>query len=561
MAPFRQARVARGDEVSETRHDADRDYVQPPFSPRQGVINIGRVSTSSSPSLPSPAPAAASSADAASELPALPLQVVSTSSRPGLLSRLNLPLSRPLCGLSRHVVDFHVRCDEPDKTYSAEDSVRGRGAVALTLVKPLCITRLVVSLHGYVHVTNDSTSVTMAKGAATVPQGGSSGRPQYHGNGFATLFQDKQVLNSEGRLEPGNDLTRPTSIAPTMSCNRKVKLAERIDIGLLPTPWPRTISLEPNRRRKWKKKPMELHKTSLEVPSDNEDLASEADSLDRPVTGDSDHDNPPDHRSAMERDTRREIGGRGEGNSRTAINRTKLAQSAQVGSRLSTVANHCVGVDRTLTATIELLRGGHLPGEMVSIRVTLKHMKIKRLIGVVVTLFREGKTDTLPPPSMFTNIMTKEDARKAQKEFVHSKSLMGLGRLSLSSRNSTSIFQNIDQTTAPLIIDQAALQSSVTVSVKVPDDAFPTIKGVLGEMISFRYQVEVLVDFGGGFIHQTRGQPSRSGSYGTSSLDERTKSYGTWRGAKIPDTAQLREKDVISIRMETVVGTMDSSRG
>lgn len=78
-----------------------------------------------------------------------------------------------------------------------------RGAVVLVVVKPLRITHLVVSLHGYVRVLKDPTSVAKAQSVTTLPPPGSSRRPQYQGNGLISLFQDEQVLSGEGRIEPG----------------------------------------------------------------------------------------------------------------------------------------------------------------------------------------------------------------------------------------------------------------------------------------------------------------------------------------------------------------------
>ena len=121
------------------------------------------------------------------------------SPRPSILSRFNLPL--PLRSRNRNLVDFHVRCDEPHKNYSPGDSVRG--SVVLVVIKPVRITHLVVTLHGYVRVLRDPTSVAKAQSVTVVPPAGSSKRPRYQGNGLASLFQDEQVLSGEGRIEPG----------------------------------------------------------------------------------------------------------------------------------------------------------------------------------------------------------------------------------------------------------------------------------------------------------------------------------------------------------------------
>ena len=144
-------------------------------------------------------------------------QPISTnSSKPSFLSRLNIAL--PLRNRNRNVSEFHIECDEPLKKYSAGESVRG--AVILAVVKPLRITHLVVSLHGFVQVYKDSTSSAAKGNLPQFPQGDVSGRPQYHGNGFASLFSDEQVLNGEGRLDPGKyqfnfDLLFPNADLPS----------------------------------------------------------------------------------------------------------------------------------------------------------------------------------------------------------------------------------------------------------------------------------------------------------------------------------------------------------
>lgn len=64
-------------------------------------------------------------------------------------------------------------------------------------------THLVVALHGFVRVLKDPAGSRKGRDITALPQGGNSSRPQYHGNGFASLFQDEQVLSGEGRLDPG----------------------------------------------------------------------------------------------------------------------------------------------------------------------------------------------------------------------------------------------------------------------------------------------------------------------------------------------------------------------
>ncbi len=102
---------------------------------------------------------------------------------------------------NRNVLDFHIRPDEPHKTYSAGDTVRGH--VNIAVLKAIRITHLVVALHGYIHVFKDASAKAKASVSPVAPRGGISELPQYHGSGLASLFQDEQVLAGEGRLEAG----------------------------------------------------------------------------------------------------------------------------------------------------------------------------------------------------------------------------------------------------------------------------------------------------------------------------------------------------------------------
>ncbi|KAH0491367.1 hypothetical protein TgHK011_002802 [Trichoderma gracile] len=545
--------------------------------------------------------------------PVLTTAPASTSSsgtlpRPGLLARLgsslNLPLPLPLRNRNRSVTDFHVLCDEPHRKYSAGDHVHG--TVILVVIKPVRITHLVVTLHGFVRVLRDPAGAAKVRNTVTLPQGGSSSRPQYHGNGFASLFQDEQVLSGEGRLDPGRyefgfdlvfpdkglpssidfergtisymvtaTLTRPVSMAATMTCERKVMLAERIDVGLLPPPPPRTIFLEPiSKRTKRKKSSMALDKNPLATP-EPVDVIPEPDTAESYPTPTVTEDvpareSPPSDQQSERRgaaassDVQSEISGESGRSISTAMSRSDTAQLTQVGSTGLTTAQQAVN-DKTITASIELLRGGCLPGDAVSVRVTVQHIKqVKSMTGVIVTLFRQGKIDSSPPSQLFKDMLTREDARRLQREDIYPRSRTGLGGLSLSSAGSISVFRkDLDQTTAPLIIDPNTMQASVTVPVKIPDDSFPTIKGVPGDMISFKYQVEVIVDLGGRLSgHFPSRKTSRFGTFSSSATDQSISMFSQRRGAQIEimDTAPLRrQKGIVCVTIESIVGTVDSS--
>ncbi|PFH59795.1 hypothetical protein XA68_11874 [Ophiocordyceps unilateralis] len=482
-----------------------------------------------------PAPAPASHAEAAGPPPPSPAlssssRPASSSSRSSLLSRLSRPLALPLRSRNRNVVDFHVRCDEPYRKYGSGDPVRGSVVLAVGRLEP--------------------------------------GKYEF---GFDLVFPDAELPSSID-FERGTisymitaTLTRPTTIAPTSSCDRRVTLVQKIDIGMLSPPRPRTIFLEPiSKRARKKKTTATLERTPTASLAETNDAASEPDLAERYTIADD--SGPSDVRSHIPSDLRSEVSGESGRSASTAISRAEAAQLSQVGgASMTPAAKQQVVDDKTITATIELLRGGCLPGDTVSARVTVQHIKrVKSMTGVIVTLFRQGKIDTSPPPSRFT-ATNRDETGKPGKEEMFPRSRTSLGGLSLSSTSSTSIFRkDLDQNAAPLIIDPATLQASVTISVKVPDDAFPTIKGVPGDMISFKYQVEVVVDLGGRLASQLQGgqsSSSRIGPYGNGSSEQSAGSYAPWRSTNIADTAQLRrEKGVICVSMETVVGTTDSLR-
>lgn len=349
-------------------------------------------------------------------------------------------------------------------------------------------------------------------------------------------------------------LTRPTSIAPTTTTDRKIMLSNQVDIGLVNAPSPKTVFLEPVSKKKRRQKSFGFDRAA-QPPPDISDLASEAGSADPSVITD---DSGRDQRTVDQSDIRSEISGEsGLSVSTGGLSRQQLSQIAS--------ARQQVVDDKTITATVSLTKGGCLPGDTVVVRVNVQHIKrMKSMNGVIVTLFRQGKIDSSPDSSLFTNMMTSKDRRQFEKEETYPRSRTGLGGLSLSSTSSTSVFRkDLDQGTAPLIVDPVTLQASVTVQVKVPENTFPTIRRVPGDMIRFVYQVEVIVDLGGRLSNQFKGgQDSGANQSGGGSFEGGGNNYSPRRQQTITDTAPLRrEKGVIAVSMETVVGTVDSSRG
>lgn len=330
---------------------------------------------------------------------------------------------------------------------------------------------------------------------------------------------------------------------------------QQIDVGEIPIPRPRTIFLEPISKRTRKKRPNVEHRPSnLSQETRAANGGSDAASRDS-AADDSNREN------GVERsgnDGRSEFSGESARSTSTGISRSEFS----VLSQMASVSKQQVVDNKTITATIELLKGGQLPGDPVTIRVTVQHIKrLKSMTGIIVTLYRQGKIDSAPSATLFIG-----NGDRAVDE-AYPRSRAGIGGLSISSAGSKSVFRkDLDQNTAPLIIDPVTLHASVTVTLKLPDECFPTIKGVPGGMISFKYQAEVIVDLGGRLSSQiTHGAQSaassRFGPYGVSSTDQPMLAYGSRVTTSIMDTTPLRrQKGVISVSMELIVGTTDSSR-
>ena len=227
-------------------------------------------------------------------------------------------------------------------------------------------------------------------------------------------------------------------------------------------------------------------------------------------------------------------------------------------------------VSSGISATIEVLRGGCLPGDIIPVQVSVSHTKpVKSLQGIIITLYRLGRVDT--HPAIPLGPKTKD--KKSEYEDYYPKSRTGLGGLSLSSAGSSRTFQqDLNQTFAPLIVDPRSLTAVVKSSVQVPEDVFPTITNVPGEMISFKYYVEVVVDLRGKLASQDRvrsqlGIVNGAGGYGRG--DPQVNGVNGSSGLFFPlasgfgclDTRQIRrEKSVVSWPFEVIVGTRDSDR-
>ncbi|KAF2185096.1 hypothetical protein K469DRAFT_577954 [Zopfia rhizophila CBS 207.26] len=519
----------------------------------------------------------------------------SSSSIPtrSLLSRLKSPLQTK----TRNFADFYIQPDDPHRQYAPGDIISG--SVIIKVLKPLRITHLVISLHGYAQVFKNPNSPGDAYRNYSTTVGSGKGKKvgSYFGNGFASLFEDEVVLCGEGRLGEGvyhfnfelefpskglpssidfergtisymltSTLTRPTTISPTTSCDTKVYLMETIDIAPVAEPKPQVISLEPISRRTRTKTGVRRRTTIMETaqqPADNTDSTTrngrvlELNS----VTEESDTPGSPAPSDVSFESQFSSGAGSGTEYGIRSINTT---ESVTLNNGSKTTFNK----GKTITATIDVLKGGFLRGDQIPIKITVNHTKhVRSLKGIIITLYRQARVDMHPALPVVLN--SKGD--KTKSEDYYPKSRTGLGGLSLSSAGSSHLFRkDLSQSFAPLLIDPRTLSAEVKTAVRVPDEAFPTISNVPGAMISFRYFVEVVVDIQGKLTGLDRmfpnaglvSVPTTNGSApGMGRTEDATGGmFSTWGGNFADTDAIRREKSVISCIFEVIIGTRDSER-
>ena len=165
---------------------------------------------------------------------------------------------------------------------------------------------------------------------------------------------------------------------------------------------------------------------------------------------------------------------------------------------------------------------------------------------------------------------TSDNDTSKKFEDYYPRSKTGLGGLSLSAAGSSQVWRkDLSQTFAPLYVNPETMSTEVKAVVRVPDDAFPSIRNAPGSMISFNYFVEILVDVhaklaqGTSFptLNFTRGIPSIPNGPLTSDADDgRHQSVTAW-GLNCVDTSQiLRERSAVHCIHDLVIGTKDSAK-
>ncbi|PYI03418.1 hypothetical protein BO78DRAFT_389458 [Aspergillus sclerotiicarbonarius CBS 121057] len=489
---------------------------------------------------------------------------------------------------NRGITDYYIEPDDPWRSYFPGDVISG--TIVLTVVRPVSITHLVVCLHGFVKVFKN----TVPPGEQTTPDlgflGPGRGRrgPEYLGNGLSTLFEDEVVLCGEGRLKEGiykfrfemcfppyalpssinfergtisylltSTLTRPTTINPTTTCRRRVNVLENIDIAPFPPPRPRVVTLEPISRRS---------KSKAKAKSAGSD-APDTLSIDPTVQG-----NGSDHRPPLSPAPSNVSSSSRLSNSSQSFHvPSDPSSSVSTGMRNSEARSITPSMtDKIITAKAEVLRAGVLPGDTLPINVTINHCKqVRSAHGIIVTLYRQGRIDLQPA----IPVGKSADGKKPVYEDYYPRSRTGLGGLTLGSSRTTGVFRkDLTQTFAPLVVDPTNLTAVVKTSIRVPEDTFPTITRTPGSMINFRYYVEVVVDLRGKLTSPDRFLPrfnmvSSGGNFSSSGQVLNPADVNSsvitanWAG-NILDTDQIRrEKGVVAVVFEVVIGTRDSQRG
>lgn len=340
-------------------------------------------------------------------------------------------------------------------------------------------------------------------------------------------------------------------------------MLENIDIAPFPAPKARIVTLEPVSKRS-------KSKAKAKSTSSDATAAPDTSSIDTPVSGTAgsvDHHRPPLSPSPSNVSS----------SSRPSTSSQSFQIASDPSSSTSTGGRNSEGrsatpsiSDKTITAKAELLRAGVLPGDTLPIKVTINHWKqVRSAQGIIITLYRQGRIDLHPA----IPIGSTAAGKKPVYEDCYPRSRTGLGGLTLgTSRTSCTFRKDLSQTFAPLIVDPNSMTAIVKSSIRVPEDAFPTITRVPGAMINFRYYVEVVVDLRGKITSPDRFIPrfnmvsggstfSPSGQILNPADANGSTVTANWAG-NILDTDQVRrEKGVVSVAFEVVVGTRNSQRG
>ena len=357
-------------------------------------------------------------------------------------------------------------------------------------------------------------------------------------------------------------MTRLTTIAPTSTQHRKLGFVEAVDISQIPKPKPEMVSIDVGSKR-GESKTGKQKKRVRSREREKSDIANSATSkhYERSDNHQVDYEPP---RSPVPSEI----------SSAATTHSTSSNTTGSVTPPIRTVIEDAEDAiakspPNTISAKIEVLQGGCLAGDSFPVRVSIKHnTAVKSMQGIIITLYRQGRIDTHPA----IPLGPQRRGEKLKYEDYYPKSITGLGGLSLTSAGSSRSFrQDLNQIFAPIIVDPQSLTAVISTSIQAPAHLFPTITCVPGEMVSFKYYVEAVVDLRAKIGSQDRIRPHLSMTssiqhgYGDAKMTRIEGadgvSYAATPGFNYLVTDQLRRmKGVIFTRTEIIVGTQDSSR-
>ena len=333
---------------------------------------------------------------------------------------------------------------------------------------------------------------------------------------------------------------------------------ENIDIAPFPAPKARVVTLEPVSKRT---------RSKAKAKSTSSDAAPDSTSVDASVSGAAGSDHRPPLSPAPSNVS---SSSRLSNSSQSFQIASDPSSSAGTGLRNSEARSLTPSLgDKTITAKTEVLRAGVLPGDTLPIKVTINHCKqVRSAHGIIITLYRQGRIDLHPS----IPVGSSANGKKPVYEDIYPRSRTGLGGLTIGTSRTSSVFRkDLAQTFAPLVVDPTTLTAIVKTSIRIPEDTFPTITRTPGSMINFRYYVEVVVDLRGKLTSPERFLPrfnlvtsgsnySPSGKVLNATDANSNAITANWAG-NILDTDQIRrEKGVVAVAFEVVIGTRDSHR-
>lgn len=356
-------------------------------------------------------------------------------------------------------------------------------------------------------------------------------------------------------------------MSPITTCERQVQLVETVDIAPLRQPKPRMVSVETLSRKSINKM-----STKNVIAASGEVSRKSSKAGARKLVSDSTVPIAQTLHRPPASPARSEPSSASTESSPTSSRRAGLlrlhSKSSNNSDGLSTMSGCAAG--EVVTATIQLLQAGCLPGDKLPLEISINHTRpVKSLQGIIITLYREGHVDTHPAIPLGPS----QPGKKQEYEDYYPKSRTGLGGLSLSSAGSSSGFRkNLSQKIVPLIVDPQSLHVTVKTSIQIPEDLFPTISSVPGAMITFKYLVEVVIDLGGKLTNLERILPRLHMTGWASKFehgDFTSHKFDASEGFTIPFAVPLtflntegvrREKGVVACVFEVIVGTRDSRR-